>query len=84
MVHALYGDETKYWATMNIRGLDGTIVVEEGGGIMYEHALVISSGYYIKRVHVQTRVALWSLLSGHFVKLRSPCNWTLKFVERVK
>ena len=84
MVPARYGDETKYRTTISIRGLDGTFVFEEGGEKINETEFMIPSGYYVKRVYIQTRVALWSLLSGHFGKLRSPCNWTLKFVERVK
>lgn len=84
MVPGRYGDETKYQPTMSIRGLDGTFIVEEGGEEMYENELMIPPGHYVKRVHVQTRVALWSLLTGHFGELRSPCNWTLQFIERAK
>lgn len=39
-------------------------------------------GYYIKRVHVPTRTALWFLLTGRFGDLRTSCHWWLVLADR--
>ena len=79
-----YEDENKYLITMSIRGLEGTFIVGEGGGKVDERDIVIEQGHYAKQVYVPTRMALWSLITGQFGELRSPCNWTLEFSERSK
>lgn len=40
--------------------------------------------YYLKRVYVPTRTALWFLGTGRFGDLRSPCHWWLVFVDRAQ
>ena len=39
-------------------------------------------GYYIKRVYLSTRTALWFLLTGRFGDLRTTCHWWLVIAER--
>jgi len=41
-------------------------------------------GYYIKRVYLSTRTALWFLLTGRFADLRTPCLWWLVIEDRVR
>ena len=40
-------------------------------------------GYYIKRVYLSTRTALWFLLTGRFGDLRTSCHWRLIVADRV-
>lgn len=39
-------------------------------------------GYYVKRVYLSTRIALWFLLTGRFGDLRTSCNWWLVIADR--
>ena len=39
-------------------------------------------GYYIKRVYLSTRTALWFLLTGRFGDLRTSCHWWLIVADR--
>lgn len=41
-------------------------------------------GYYIKRVYLSTRAALWFLLTGRFGDLRTSCHWWLVIADRVR
>jgi len=41
-------------------------------------------GYYIKRVYLSTRTALWFLLAGRFGDLRAACHWQLVIANRVR
>lgn len=84
MVPERYGGENRYQVTMSIRGVDGKFVIGEGGEKVLESDIVIEQGYYAKQVYIPTRVALWSLFTGQFSELRSPCNWTIEFSERSK
>ena len=40
-------------------------------------------GYYIKRVYLSTRTALWFLLTGRLGDLRTSCHWRLIVADRV-
>ena len=42
------------------------------------------SGYYVKRVYLSTRTALWFLLTGRFGILKTSCHWWLVIAERVR
>jgi len=39
-------------------------------------------GYYVKRVYLSTRTALWFLLTGRFGDLRTSCHWWLVIADR--
>jgi hypothetical protein len=41
-------------------------------------------GYYIKRLYLPTRTALWFLLTGRFGDLKMPCHWWLVIEDRVR
>ena len=41
-------------------------------------------GYYIKRVYLSTRTALWFLLTTRFGDLRTSCHWWLVITDRVR
>lgn len=45
--------------------------------------VILKPGYYLMRVYVQTRTALWYLATGRFGGLRTPCLWLLKFDDRM-
>lgn len=44
--------------------------------------LVAEPGYFMVQGYLPTRVALWFIITGQFGDLRTPCNWTIKFVKR--
>lgn len=46
------------------------------------HTKVVKPGYYVKRVHVSTRTALWFLFTGRFGDLRTSCHWWLILRDR--
>jgi hypothetical protein len=52
--------------------------------IQRDEEVVVESGYYLIRGYVPTRTALGFLFTGQLGDLRSPCNWTLEFSERIK
>lgn len=39
----------------------------------------VQSGHYVLKVHLKTRVALFMMLRGLYLKLKDPMNWTLSF-----
>jgi hypothetical protein len=41
-------------------------------------------GYYIKRVYLSTRTALWFLLTTRFGDLKTSCHWWLVITDRVR
>ncbi len=41
-------------------------------------------GHYLMRVHIQTRTALWMLLTGRFGNLQSACHWWLVVSDQVR
>jgi hypothetical protein len=82
IVPKLYGDESKYRATMGMRGWDDKFVVEEGGEELHDDEVVIEQGYYPKQIYLPTRLLLWKLFVGQFGIAQDRCNWILEFIER--
>jgi hypothetical protein len=39
-------------------------------------------GYYVKRVYLSTRTALWFVVTGRFGDLRTSCHWWLVIADR--
>jgi hypothetical protein len=46
------------------------------------YAEVVKPGYYVKRVYISTRIALWFLFTGRFGDLRTSCHWGLILKDR--
>ena len=82
LIPVRYGDYKRYQVTMSIGGIDGAFDVGEGDGKVYESDIMIEEGHYPKQVYLPTRIALKGLVTGQFLELQTPCNWTLEFVER--
>ena len=41
-------------------------------------------GFYVKRVYLSTRTAVWFLLTGQFGDLKASCHWWLVIKDRVR
>lgn len=83
MIPERYKHDRLYDTTLKIQGFTtrlsaGSAEDEDRDNIVVEH------GHYLKRAYVPTRTALWFLLIGRFGDLRSPCQWWLVFVDRVR
>lgn len=76
-----YNRDRLYKAKLMIQGFPIEFVetTPEGERINGDGA---GPGYYIKRVYLPTRVALWFLLTGRFGDLESSCHWGLVIVDR--
>jgi len=83
MVPNRYTVNKKYAIAMAVRGFDGRFAVGERADKQYTVDDVLAEpGHYLLRIYVPTRVAVWFLVKGLFGDLRTPCNWTLVFIER--
>ena len=52
----------------------------EGGEVYIGRA---EPGYYLMRVNLSTRTALWFFLTGRFGDLKTPCHWWLVISDRI-
>jgi len=46
------------------------------------YAATARPGYYVKRVYISTRTAVWFLFTGRFGDLRTACHWWLVLKDR--
>src|SRR5262245_30364560 len=44
----------------------------------------VKPGYYIKKLYLPTRTALWFLLTGRFGDLKMTCHWWLVIENRIR
>ena len=86
-VYGMFSVPDQYWrdrlytARLMIQGVTEEFpeTSPEGGDIYNGRA---ESGYYVKRVYLSTRTALWFLLTGRFGDLKTPCHWWLVIADR--
>lgn len=88
-----YKHNKNYAVTMAVRGFDRRFAVDEwsdkrladlAARLQDVDHVIAPSGYYLLRMYVPTRVALWFLVNGLFGDLRRQCDWTLVFIERAQ
>jgi len=78
-----YKRDRLYTTKLVIHGFSGEFseTSPEGGVISKSPS---EPGYYIKRMSLPTRTALWFLVTGRFGDLRMPCHWWLVISDRVR
>lgn len=70
-----------YSAKLLIEGVaDDLPEISPEAGSMYGDQ--VDSGHYVIRVHLQTRMAFWLLVTGRFGNLKSACHWWLIIANR--
>jgi hypothetical protein len=81
MIPEQYKYDHLYSAVLTIQGFENHFT---SGSSEDEdpQAVRAKPGYYVKRVNVSTRTALWFLLTGRFGDLRMSCHWWLVLVDR--
>ena len=70
-----------YSVKLTIQGFETEFIAGSSEDADY-HTGIVKSGYYIKRVYVSTRAALWFLMTGRFGDLRTSCHWWLVLQDR--
>ena len=68
-----------YTARLVLLGVAQQAPISPEGGYLGDSA---QQGYYLRRVYLPTRTALWFMLSARFGDLKMPCNWWLVIGDR--
>jgi hypothetical protein len=73
---------TEYTATVIVRGVKDHFELSSRPTKSHQIVIANVSDRFVKHVHIQTRIALWFLLTGHFGDLRATCNWALVLTKK--
>jgi hypothetical protein len=84
MVPLRYRSGRSYSGTISVQSFSGAFRPDQQPEVQRVEDVIVEPGYYLVRGYVPTRIALWFLVTGQYGELRSPCNWTLEFSERLK
>lgn len=59
-----------------------TVELDNRGPVVHGRTVAVPPGYYVVHEHLETRVAIWLIVTGRLGLLASPANWHLIIVKR--